>query len=138
MVKMKITYQGEKHCELTHGPSQSKIETDAPKDNMGKGERFSPTDLMGAALGSCILTTMAIIAERDKMEINLENATAEVEKVMANTPRRIESLIVKISLPKSLTSEQRTKLEEIARTCPVHRSLHPEMKIPVSFEYVSA
>lgn len=136
MVKMKITYQGEKHCELVHGPSQSKIETDAPKDNMGKGERFSPTDLMGAALGSCILTTMAIIAERDKMNINLENATAEVEKVMANNPRRIESLIVKINLPKSLTADQRTKLEEIAHTCPVHRSLHPEMKIPVSFEYI--
>ena len=64
MVEMSIVYQGEKHCELTHGPSGSKIETDAPRDNMGRGERFSPTDLMGAALASCVLTTMAIVAER--------------------------------------------------------------------------
>ncbi len=135
MVKMNVLYQGEKHCELTHGPSQSKIETDAPKDNQGKGERFSPTDLMGAALGSCILTTMDIIAARDGLKLDLKNATAEVEKVMANNPRRIESLRVKITLPAHLNEQHRAKLEEIARTCPVHRSLHPDVQIPMTFEY---
>src|SRR4051812_25547356 len=121
MVKMSIVYQGGKHCLLTHEPSRSEIETDAPKDNQGKGERFSPTDLVGAALGSCILTTVAIVAERDG--ISVEGATAQVEKEMLSQPRRIGTLRVNVNFPAHLTTEQRRKLEETARHCPVQKSL---------------
>ena len=133
MIKTSITYSGQKHCELTHAPSGSRIETDAPRDNDGKGERFSPTDLVGAALGSCILTTMAIVGERDGLSI--ANARAEVEKEMVSGPRRIGTLRVKISLPRNLTPEQRIKLETIARSCPVQKSLHPDVQVSINFEY---
>jgi putative redox protein len=133
MVTMKALYQGQKHCLLTHGPSNSTIETDAPKDNQGKGERFSPTDLVGAALASCVLTTMAIVAERDSL--NLDGASAEVEKHMVADPRRIGALPLKVTLPRALNPEQRQKLESVARHCPVHQSLHPELKIEIVFIY---
>lgn len=135
MVKMSGIYQGELHCEMTHGPSKSKISTDAPVDNHGKGQAFSPTDLLGASLGSCILTTMAIIAERDK--VNLKGAEVFVEKEMASdAPRRVESLSVKLRLPSSIPVEYRPKLEAIAHSCPVHRSLRADIQIPVTYEYV--
>lgn len=133
MVKVNVIYQGEKHCSLTHGPSGSRIETDAPKDNNGKGERFSPTDLIGAALASCILTTIAIIGE--KKGLSFEGATAEVEKEMTAAPRRIGSLKMKVTLPSSLTDDQRRECEEIALNCPVHRSLHPDIQLPIIFIY---
>jgi putative redox protein len=134
MVYMDIVYQGKFHCELTHGPSQSKIETDAPKDNQGKGERFSPTDLIGAALGSCILTTMDMAAKADGFSI--EGAKASVEKAMTSAPRRIQSLTVQMTLPARLNAEQRKKLEDIAVNCPVHRSLHPDVQMPMTFQYI--
>jgi putative redox protein len=134
MVKMIATYTGGLHCKLTHGPSKSTIETDAPVDNKGKGERFSPTDLVGAALSSCILTTMAIVAERDG--ISLEGATAEVEKEMVSQPtRRIGSLNVTVQLPTAIPGEAREKLERAAHHCPVHKSLHPDVKAPITFIY---
>lgn len=134
MVKTIAIYKGQKHCEITHAPSGAKIETDAPKDNAGKGEAFSPTDMVGAALGSCILTTMAIVAERDG--IDFTEAKAEVEKTMGDKPRRIQTLQVKITLSAKIASNHRRKLEETAKHCPVHRSLHPEMEIPMTFTYV--
>lgn len=133
---MTIQYKGEKHCELVHGPSDSQIETDAPKDNQGKGEKFSPTDLVGAALGSCILTTLEIVLEREGHRVDLRGAHAQVVKTMTGAPRRIESLQVQIFLPDKLTSEQRKRAEEIAHTCPVHRSLHPDVQIPMEFQYI--
>jgi len=133
MIEMKISYMGDKHCEITHGPSDSKIETDAPKDNQGRGEKFSPTDLMGAALGSCILTTMAIVAERDG--IPFEGATAKVGKEMNPQPRRIARLATEIIMPKGLASDVRRKLEGAARACPVHKSLLPEIDAPIIFIY---
>ena len=133
MVKISVTYQGKKHCDLLHHPSGSHIETDAPKDNQGKGERFSPTDLVAAALASCILTTMAIVADRDGFSI--EGATADVEKEMTATPRRIGALPVRVTLPENLTPEQRSKLEHVAAHCPVHKSLHPDVQLPIQFEY---
>ncbi len=131
---MSSVYQGQLHCEITHGPSNSKIETDAPKDNQGKGERFSPTDLVGAALASCILTTMAIVAERDG--VSIEGARAEFQKEMNPQPRRIASLSVQITLPAAVSPEYRSKLEHAAHACPVHKSLHPDVKIPLSFTYI--
>lgn len=135
MVKMTVHYQGHKHCELIHQQSQSKIETDAPKDNNGKGERFSPTDLIGAALGSCILTTMDILTQKEGLEVFLENAKAEVDKIMASHPRKIQSLSVKITLSSLNSQKARARLEEIARTCPVYLSLNPDVQIPMIFEY---
>ena len=134
MVKMSAKYKGGLHCEIEHGPSGNQIETDAPKDNQGKGERFSPTDLVGAALATCVLTTMAMIAERDGHSI--DGASAEVEKEMNATPRRIAALPLKIRLPAALPAEYRAKLEQIAHNCPVTRSLHPDIKLTVEFTYV--
>ena len=134
MVKTTSYYKGQKHCEILHEPSGSKIATDAPKDNHGKGETFSPTDLVGVALGSCILTTMAIVAERDGFDFT--EAKAEVEKIMADKPRRIQGLRVKITLPAAIEGIYRKKLEETAKHCPVHKSLNKEIEIPIDFNYV--
>ena len=134
MVKMNVVYTGELHCELVHEPSGSRIETDAPKDNMGKGERFSPTDLVGAALASCVLTTMGIVAKRDG--VSIEGASATVVKEMVAQPtRRIGSLALKIVLPAALTPDYRKKMENCAHQCPVHQSLHPDVQLPMEFIY---
>ncbi|MBX3039719.1 MAG: OsmC family protein [Bdellovibrionaceae bacterium] len=133
MVKMNVLYQGEKHCELTHGPSGQIIATDAPKDNNGRGEAFSPTDLCAVSLATCMLTVMAINAEKEN--VNLNGATAEVTKEMQASPRRISRIGVSLRLPSSLSSEWREKLEQIAHNCPVKLSLHPDIKIDVAFQY---
>lgn len=133
MVNMKAIYEGEKHCQLTHGPSGAHISTDAPKDNNGRGEAFSPTDLVGAALGSCMLTVMAIAAEKDG--VSLLNSRMSVDKEMHQTPRRISKLTVALHLPQALPAEYRRKLETIAHNCPVKLSLHPDLQIPVQFHY---
>lgn len=133
MVKVIATYAGNKRCEIVHVPSKSKILTDAPLDNEGKAEYFSPTDLVAAALGSCILTIMGILAEREK--VPLEGATAEVEKEMSTTPRRVGSLKVTVRMPAGLSKKQREKFESGARQCPVHKSLHAEIDAPISFVY---
>lgn len=133
MVKVTATYEGEKHCEIVHGPSQSKIATDAPKDNNGRGELFSPTDLVAAATGSCILTVMAIMAEKDGVDI--QGTYTTVEKEMLLNPRRIGKLTVNIFMPKTLEASYRKKLENTAHTCPVKKSLNAEIEIPVQFHY---
>ncbi|MFI5347426.1 MAG: OsmC family protein [Elusimicrobiota bacterium] len=133
MVKMSAVYEGSLRCVLTHESSGSTIETDAPKDNMGKGERFSPTDLVGAAFAGCVLTTMAIVANRDG--VDLKGARAEVSKEMTAAPRRIGALPLTVTLPASLPADYRAKLENAARTCPVHKSLHPDLKAEIAFVY---
>ena len=133
MVKMSALYQGEKHCEITHEPSLTKIATDAPKDNNGRGESFSPTDLVGAALGSCMLTVMAIAAEKDG--VDLKNSRVNVEKEMTGAPRKIAKLNVVLHMPKVLPLDYRTKLETIAHNCPVKLSLSPDVQVPVVFHY---
>jgi len=134
MVNMSAAYQGRLRCRLTHGPSGSEIETDAPKDNMGEGSRFSPTDLVGEALASCVLTTMAIVAQRDG--VSLDGARAEVSKEMvSSSTRRIGALPVKVTLPAKIPADYRVKLENAARTCPVHKSLHPDVKAEITFAY---
>lgn len=133
MVVVTATYQGEKHCEVHHGPSGSVIETDAPVDNNGRGERFSPTDLVASALGTCTLTVMSIVAERDG--VSLKGATAKVEKHMVQNPRRIGRLPVVITMPAGIPKDYRKKLENTANTCPVHKSLSAEIDSPITFVY---
>src|SRR6476661_5744506 len=110
MVEINATYEGQLHCTATHGPSGATLPTDAPKDNMGKGEAFSPTDLMATALATCVLTTMGIVAQR--AGIDMTGATARVTKEMVSTPhRRIGRLPCTIHMPRKLDEEQRRRLE---------------------------
>jgi putative redox protein len=133
MVKVTATYLGEKHCDIVHGPSGAEISTDAPKDNNGKGESFSPTDLVAAATASCMLTVMSILAEKEGVVTT--GAYATVEKEMAASPRRISRLTVNIHLPEKIEADYRAKLENAAMTCPVKQSLHPDLELPVKFHY---
>ena len=133
-VTIEVGYEGDLHCRLRHGPSGSEIATDAPLDNQGKGETFSPTDLLAAALGSCILTTMGIYAKRK--EIDLRGSRITVAKEMIADPlRRVSRLVVDVRLPRAVESSQRTVLEQAAHTCPVERSLHPNTKVEMTFRY---
>ena len=133
MVKMSAIYQGEKHCEAKHEPSNAHIATDAPRDNNGKGEAFSPTDLVGAAMGTCMLTTMAINCEKEGVSIT--GSTVTVEKEMAANPRRIAKLTVVMHLPQNIPQDYRSKLEGFALNCPVKQSIHPDLQMPVTFHY---
>jgi putative redox protein len=134
MVSIKMKYEGDLHCSAVHGPSGTEIGTDAPKDNQGRGESFSPTDLVATALGTCILTTMGILART--LQIDISAATATVDKEMTSAPpRRIERLTVKIQMPAGISEENRVKLERAAHACPVHKSLHPDVELPISFTW---
>lgn len=131
MTKMKLLYVGDLRTECTH-ESGIKIEVDAPKDNMGKGETFSPTDLFAVSLATCMTTLMGIASK--KLGIELKGMTAEVEKEMANTaPRRIGKIIVRIRSSQLPNPQAREKLEKAALECPVKYSLHPDIKIEVDF-----
>ena len=132
MVTIQVEYQGDLHCRAVHGPSRAELSTDAPTDNQGRGESFSPTDLVATALGTCMLTVMGILART--LKIDIAGATATVEKEMTSTaPRRIQSLKVRIHVPHSLSPDDQQKLERAAHTCPVHKSLHPDIHAPVEF-----
>lgn len=134
MVKITAAYLGNLHCKLKHEPSGSVIETDAPKDNMGKGEAFSPTDLAAASLLSCILTTMAIYAKRH--EKDLPNFGGEVIKEMSvDPPRRIAKLTVTVRMPKGLREEERAVYERIGDSCPVLKSLDPATQVVTTYLY---
>jgi putative redox protein len=124
------------HCTLQHGPSGTTVSTEAPKDNGGTGMSFSPTDLMAAALASCTLTTMALAASRENIPFG--DARARVEKRMTAAPRRIGELVLEIDMPAGLSAAHRARLEEVAHGCPVSRSLHPDVKLPMSFRYPDA
>lgn len=126
-------YTGKLGTEAVHGPSGKSLPTAAPVDNQGDGSSFSPTDLVATALATCMVTTMAIVALRDG--VDLSAVTFRVEKQMADNPRRIASLPVVIHMPAGLSPERRAKLERAAHTCPVHRSLAPEVQKDVSFVY---
>ncbi len=124
---VEIIYEGDLRTKALHIKSKSELTTDAPTDNRGKGESFSPTDMVATALGSCILTIMGIKA-KDK-EIDITGARAEVKKVMASNPRRIAEIEVTITMPKNdYTDKEKMLLEKAAHGCPVKRSLHPELK----------
>ena len=122
MTVIDSVYQGELRCKASHGPSGTELETDAPTDNQGKGERFSPTDLVATALSTCILTIMGIVAERHGWD--LKGCEARVEKTMTSeAPRRIAQLTVWVSLPAHLDTQQRALLQRAAEQCPVKLSL---------------
>jgi len=134
MVRIDVAYQGGLRCQAVHGPSGQKLITDAPVDNHGKGESFSPTDLVATALGTCISTIMGIVAEREK--VNLSGLRITVQKEMsADPPRRIARLVTRIEMPTGLTEQQRAKLEKTAHTCPVHQTLQGKVDMPIEFVY---
>ena len=136
MIEMDVGYQGKLHCTVKHGPSGAIIATDAPKDNQGLGAAFSPTDLVGAALGSCMMTLMGIYAQRHNLD--LQGSSAHVAKDMVTTPvRRIGKLNLSFNLPRAVAPEHRTGLENSARTCPVSKSLHPDVQVVAEFNYVN-
>lgn len=130
-----IIYEGNLRTVATHLQSETVIETDAPVDNQGKGERFSPTDLVATALGTCMLTIMGIKA-RD-MRVNLEGTKVDITKIMTANPRRIGEIKVLIKIPENAEADekQRTILEKAAMTCPVFESLSAEMKKDVEFKW---
>lgn len=130
-----IIYKGQLRTEARHEQSGTVIETDAPVDNQGKGERFSPTDLVATALGSCMLTIMGIKA-RD-MQIDLAGTQVAITKIMVADPRRIGEIQVTFTFPASLELNEKDKtiLENAARTCPVAKTLHPDLLQTIRFEW---
>lgn len=132
MANFELTYTGELRCKAVHLKSKTEIITDAPVDNMGKGEAFSPTDLTATSLGLCMLTTVGISAQKNKYSI--DGARAEVTKVMAANPRRIAEIVVDLYFPANdYTEEQKKMIETAALHCPVAKSLHPELVQTVKF-----
>lgn len=127
----KVIYKGDLRTEAIHIRSGNTIITDAPIDNKGKGETFSPTDLVATALASCMLTIMGIKA--DEMNINIEGASAEIEKIMGSGPRRIAQLIIVINIPISTDQKTKNMLEKTALACPVDKSLSDSMIRDVKF-----
>ena len=129
----KVLYEGDLRCKAIHTKSGTLISTDAPTDNEGKGESFSPTDLVATALGSCVLTIMGIAAR--KHDIYLKGATAEVTKHMSSHPRRISKLDITIRTPQKYTAKERKILEAAAHGCPVSKSLHPDIDENITIIY---
>jgi len=130
-----VTYDANLRTTCLHLQSSSSFETDAPSDNKGQGARFSPTDLIATGLGACLITTMGIKAE--SMDIKLDGAKVEVTKVMMSEPRRIGKIVIAVTMP-ALNLDEKTIeiLERVGRTCPVERSLHPDMELDISFKWL--
>ncbi|CAN5206498.1 OsmC family protein [soil metagenome] len=126
-----IEYQGNLRCSITHMQSGTIIETDAPTDNRGNGERFSPTDTVCVGLATCIITTMGIKAQ--DLNVELKGASLEVTKHMFSEPRRIGKIDVVLNLPGSIDEKNRIILERVGDTCPVKKSLHPELEVNVKY-----
>ncbi|HEY1210035.1 MAG TPA: OsmC family protein [Terracidiphilus sp.] len=135
-VEINIAYEGGLHCSAVHGPSRQSLTTDAPVDNGGKGATFSPTDLVATAMGTCMVTIMGLVAQRNNL--NIHGLQVQVLKEMTADPvRRIGSLKTRLVFPrgKLLAAADRAKLEAAAKACPVKQSLHPDVKTPVEFVY---
>lgn len=133
----KITYTGDLRCTCVHVQSGSQIETDAPTDNKGKGERFSPTDTVCVALATCMITTMGIRAV--DMGIEFKGTQINVTKHMLSDPRRIGQIDVELNMPDTLILSEKDKelMEKIGNTCPVRKSIHPDIKLNISYNWVS-
>jgi putative redox protein len=135
MIEVNVTYEGELRCKAIHGPSGESLHTDAPVDNNGRGESFSPTDLVATALATCMATVIGIIGKRKA--INLTGMKVRVEKHMStDAPRRIVRLPVEITLPLPPEHPERALLESAAHGCPVHQSVHPEIDKPITWHWV--
>lgn len=134
MVQIDVEYQGQLRCRAVHGPSGCQLSTDAPVDNQGRGESFSPTDLVATALASCIATIMGIYGQRH--DVDVSGIRISVQKEMSSdAPRRIVSLPLTIEMPAGLSEKHRTALEQSAAHCPVHQSLRADIKTPMTFRY---
>jgi uncharacterized OsmC-like protein len=133
MITSKVTYLGELRTEATHLQSKTTIYTDAPKDNNGKGEMFSPTDLVATALASCMISIMGIVALKDGIT-SIDGTIADVTKVMYAEPRRIGEIHITLTFPKKNYTDKEKKIyENAAYTCPVAKSLHPDVKQIITF-----
>lgn len=127
-------YLGDLRCEAIHQKSQNQLITDAPVDNEGKGEAFSPTDLLATSLATCMMTIMGIVAKRH--ELNIEGLSCEVTKIMEANPRRVAEIIIDFNfLENDFDEKQQKLLEKAAYSCPVAHSLHPDLKKTVSFNF---
>lgn len=134
MATSKITYTGDLRTSAVHLQSGTRIITDAPVDNQGKGEAFSPTDLLATSLGNCMLTIVGIAARMHGFSI--DGTTAEITKVMAQEPRRVAEIIVNLQFPaNNYSDKEKAVIERAAKTCPVAYSLHPDIKQEISFNY---
>lgn len=135
MVEFFLTYDGGLRCSATHGPSGREITTDAPTDNLGKGESFSPTDLCATSLGVCMVTTMAIFAQRQGFDFPA-GAKLAVRKIMTSEPpRKIARIEVDLDIPLPADYPQRAELERVAIHCPVALTLHPDVKKALAFRW---
>jgi uncharacterized OsmC-like protein len=129
-----IIYEGNLRCEAEHLQSGSVMETDAPTDNRGKGERFSPTDLLCVSLATCMLTTMGIKAA--DMNVDMAGSKAEVTKHMAGDPRRVAKIEVAVSLPSKTGEKERLILERSGNNCPVAKSVHPDIELALTYQWI--
>lgn len=129
----KVTYNGALRTSCIHVKSGNSFVTDAPTDNNGLGQAFSPTDTVATGLASCILTMMGIKA--NGLEVDITNATAEVTKYMASDPRRISKIVIELNLPAQISEKNRKVLVHTANTCPVHFSLHPDIEKVITFHW---
>ena len=134
MIKCKMTYVGGLHCELEHGPSGARVSTDAPVDNHGKGESFSPTDLMCSAMAACMATIMGIYAEKENLD--LTGTSIEVGKVMSANPRRIARIETTINVTLPEENPHKAALSECVLGSPAMLSLHPEIEVPITWNWI--
>ena len=132
---IKILYKGKLRTIVTHTLTGEIIETDAPIDNNGKGEKFSPTDLFASSLGSCMLTIMGITAHSHGFSI--DGSSVNLEKIMGKNPRRVAEIHLDINIKGMLTEKQRQILMKAAKHCPVSKSIHPEIKENISFHFTA-
>jgi len=135
MVRIDVDYEGDLHTHAVHGPSGAELSTDAPVDNQGRGESYSPTALLATAFGCCMMTIMGIVAQREGWA--LEGTRIEVEKHMKEEPRRVAKLVARFRVPSGLPEKAHTVLANAARTCPVAQSIHPDIELDVSFDWGS-
>ena len=135
MNKFEVTYDGDLRTSAIHLDSGSKINTDAPKDNHGLGEKFSPTDMLCSSLASCILTIMAIAVEKNGIDI--KNTSAIVKKTMSSNPRRISRIDIDLIFPRNYDSKIKVILERAAKNCPVHHSLSEKIEKNITFKYLN-
>jgi len=135
MVEIHLDYEGDLHCSAMHLPSGTQLSTDAPVDNDGRGESFSPTDLVATALGACMATVVGIVAKRK--EIPVEGMKIAVRKFMSeDPPRRISKLEVDLNIPLPADHPERKLLESAARGCPVHHSIHPDIEVKMNWKWL--